>query len=124
MIIPLWSNHDPIIVPSSIPLLSHDYPMIISLSSHYFPIILGNSGGVFRPKIAGTAAPVVPQSLVQQATAQIGQRPQGAAAQLLDEETEDQGTLDLQGGAPPVISWVIIPINYRYTPRINPRYWS
>lgn len=56
----------------------------------------GNFGrGFFGPKITGTAAPVVPQPLVQQATAQIGQRAQSAAAQLLDEETEDQGTLDL-----------------------------
>ena len=49
----------------------------------------------FRPKITGTAAPIVPQPLVQHATAQIGQRTQGAAAQLLDEKTEDEGTLDL-----------------------------
>ena len=56
----------------------------------------GNFGrGFFGPKITGTAAPVVPPPLVQQATAQIGQRAQSAAAQLLDEETEDQGTLDL-----------------------------
>ena len=29
----------------------------------------------------------------------------------------------IQGGAPPVISWFIIPINYRYNP-INPSYWT
>ena len=31
----------------------------------------------------------------------------------------------LQGGAPPSdVCWAIIPINYRYNPLINPRYWS
>ena len=30
----------------------------------------------------------------------------------------------VQGGAPPVISWFIIPINYRYNPLINPSYWT
>ena len=29
----------------------------------------------------------------------------------------------LKGGAPPVISLFIIPINYRYNLLINPRYW-
>ena len=28
----------------------------------------------------------------------------------------------VQGGAPPVISWFIIPINYRCIPLINPRF--
>ena len=30
----------------------------------------------------------------------------------------------LQGGAPPVISWIKIPINYRYNPVITPSYWT
>ena len=30
------------------------------------------------------------------------------------------GKNSLQGGAPPVISWFIIPSNYRYDPLINP----
>ena len=30
------------------------------------------------------------------------------------------GAYRIQGGAPPVISWFIIPINYRYNPLINP----
>ena len=29
----------------------------------------------------------------------------------------------VQGGAPPVISWFIVPINYRYNPLITPSYW-
>ena len=32
--------------------------------------------------------------------------------------------LGIQGGGPPVISWFIIPINYRYNPLINPSYWT
>ena len=30
----------------------------------------------------------------------------------------------LQGGAPPVISWFVIPINYRYITNKNHSYWS
>ena len=29
--------------------------------------------------------------------------------------------VDIQGGAPPVISWFIIPLNYRYNLLVNPR---
>ena len=31
---------------------------------------------------------------------------------------------NIQGGAPPVISWFIIPSNYRYDPLITPSYWA
>ena len=40
------------------------------------------------------------------------------------EHSETYGKKQVQGGAPPVISWFIIPINYRYNPLINPSYWT
>ena len=40
----------------------------------------------------------------------------------IQQSSQQWPTAYRQGGAPPVISWFIIPINYRYNPLINPSY--